>query len=156
MPEGGRKFNLTKRGFMNDAKTGQLNNNSSRPKAVEAVQTAKSEQPDPPSQSLSPETRRKRWYFIGLIGLLLLGAIPIIGYLRQSETAKRLEGLGLAFCAIAWGGFLIRHLMQVLMEEDKLEEQQFNANQVTVPPSNSNTAQNNLAAPPAEARQNIK
>jgi hypothetical protein len=133
---------------MNDPKMEQSVNNPIRPESIEAIQSAKSGQAGTPSQPLTQATRKKRWVFLGLIALVLLCAIPVIGYLRQSETAKRLEGLSLAFCAIAWGGFLIKHFIQVVTEEDELEEQLLNAEPTPT------EQQRNLAAPLPEAGPN--
>ena len=86
-------------------------------------QTAKSGQQDTRSPSPTQATRRKRLYILGVIAVILVSAIPVIGFLRQSETAKRFEGLVVAFCAIGWGIFLIRHFVQVVEEEDEVEEE---------------------------------
>jgi hypothetical protein len=123
---------------MNDPKNEKLDNNNIRPKPITA--------------------RRKRLYFLALIALILLGAIPVIGFLRQSETAKRLEGLGVALCAIAWGIFLIRHFVQVVEEEDRVEEELINTNQATISSLETNPTERktNPTTPPPDAGQNIK
>ena len=106
----------------------------------------------------TPVARRKRWSSARLIALISLGAIPVIVCLLRYVPAERLEGLGVALCAIACGGFLIRHLLRMMAEEDKLQEQLFNANQATVSPSESNLARQkmNPTTPAPEAGQNVK
>jgi hypothetical protein len=143
---------------MNDSKMEQLDQNSIQPQSIEADQTAESAQLGVPAQPLAAASRKKRWHFVSLVALIVLGVIPVIGYLLQSDTRQRLEGTGLAICAIAWGGLLIRHLILVLEEEDKIEEQQLGANRAIISPSNSNTAEQpgDNTAPPPEAGQNIK
>jgi hypothetical protein len=135
---------------MNDPKIEQPVNNPIRLESIGTVQSGKSGAPRPPSQPLTQATRKKRWVFLGVIAVVLLCAIPVIGFLRQSETAKRLEGLSLAFCAIAWGGLLIRHFIRVVTEEDELEEQLLNAE------STPAEQQKNPAVPLPEAGQNTK
>jgi hypothetical protein len=127
-------------------------------KSIEIIQARKSGRQDPRSPSLTRATRRKRLYFLGVIALILVTAIPVIGYLRQSETAKRLEGLAIAICAIAWGGFLIRHFVKLVEEEDTVEEetrlqdQVLNENRATISPANSNIAQQtNPTTPPSDS-----
>jgi len=89
-----------------------------------------------------------------------LGVIAVIVYLLRSKLAyiEMYEGILIALCVIACGGFLDRLLIRELAEEDQLQEEQLDANQATVSPSESNPAgqKTHLTAPPPEAGQNIK
>jgi len=108
-----------------------------RPKSNEAVQTATFGQPGTPPQPITTLILRKRWYFAGLIILMVLGVIVVIVNLLRYLLIEK--GLGVAVYAIAFDGFLVWHLIR-LLEEDDLQEQQLNANQATVSPSDSNPA----------------
>jgi hypothetical protein len=143
---------------MSDSKMEHLAINTDRTKSVEAVQATKSGGSGEPLRPITPVARKKRWPSASLIVLMVLFAIPVVGYLLQSEPATSLEGLGVALCAVACGGLLVRHFIRVLAEEDKLQEKQFNANQTTVSPSEPNPdgQETNLTTPPPEAGQNIK
>ena len=116
---------------------------------------------DQTSGSIDPTTsvaQRKRRHFIELIALISLGAIGFIIFASRSAIAQPYEGLGIALCAVACGVLLVRHAFRVLTEQDKLEEEQVNADQATVSPSQSNPAeiQANPTVSPPEAGQNIK
>ena len=141
--------------FMSDPKMEQPAINTDRTKSVEPLQATKSGQSGEPLRPTTPVARRKRWPSASLIALMVLFAIPVVGYLLQSEPATSLEGLGVALCGVACGGLLVRHALRVFAEQDKLEEQQFNADQVTASPSEPNPAgqEINPTAPPPEAGQ---
>jgi small neutral amino acid transporter SnatA (MarC family) len=116
---------------------------------------------DQTSGSIDPTTsvaRRKRRHFIELIALISLGAIGFIIFASRSAIAQPYEGLGIALCAVACGVLLVRHAFRVLTEQDKLEEEQVNADQATVSPSQPNSAgpQTNPTVSLPEADQNIK
>ena len=140
---------------MNDSNKEQL---AISAKSIEAVQATKSGHPGEPLHPTTPVARKKRWPSASLIALMVLFAIPVIGYLLQSEPATSFEGLGVALCAVACGGLLVRHFIRVLAEEDKLQDQQFNADQATVSPSEPDPTglKTNLTTPPPEAGQDIK
>ena len=139
---------------MNDPKIEQLAINTDRTKSIEAVQATKLGQAGEPLHPTTPIARRKRWPSASLIALMVLFAIPVVGYLLQSEPATSLEGLGVALCAVACGGLLVRHAFRVLVEQDKLQEEQLNADQATVSPSEPNPAgqEMNLTTPPEEGQ----
>jgi hypothetical protein len=143
--------------FMDDLKIEQPASNTDRTKSIEAVQATKSGQAGEPPLPTTPVARRKRWPSASLIALMLLFAIPVIGYLLQSEPATSLEGLGVALCAVACGGLLIRHVLRVLAEEDNLQEQQFKANQAAVSSPEPNPAgqETNVTTSPPGTGQNI-
>jgi hypothetical protein len=150
--------NEWKRGnIMSDPKMEQLAINTDRTKSVEVVQATKTGNSGGLLQPTTPIARRKRWPSASLIALMVLLAIPVIRYLLQSEPATSLEGLGVALCAIACGGLLVRHALRVFAEQDKLEEEQLNANQATVSPPEPNPAgqETNPTTPP-EAGEKIK
>lgn len=67
-------------------------------------------------------------------------AVSVIVYLLRSQLAYngRYVGILMALGAIACGVFLIRRLIRVLEDKDKLQEEQPNANQVTVSLQRSN------------------
>jgi hypothetical protein len=145
---------------MNDPNKEYLAINADPSKSTGDVQATKSRHL---GESLHPETpvaRRKRWLFTSLIVLMASGALALIVYLFRSQLMYngRYVGILMAFCALACGGFLGRHLIRVLAEEDKLEEEPFNANQETVSPSESNPAGQDMnpTTPPSEVGQNIK
>ena len=140
---------------MNDSNKEQAAVNTDRAKSIEAIQAMKSGESLRPT---APAARRKRWPSLSLIALMLLLAIPVIIYLLQSEPLTGLEGLGVAFCAVACGVLLVRHFIHLLAEEDTLQEQQFDANQGTVSPPEPNPAglQTNPTKPPPEAGKNFK
>jgi len=143
---------------MNDPKMEQLVINTDRTKSIEAVQATKSGRPGEPLHPTTSVARRKRWHFVRLIALMSLGAIAIIIFVPRSVLAQRYEGLGIALCVVACGVFLVRRFIRVLAEEDKLQEQEFNANQATVSPSEPNPAgqETNLTTSPSEKGQDIK
>ena len=142
--------------FMSNQRTEQPTPDTIRAKSVDAVQVTKSGHCGEPPHPTIPVTRRKRWRFAGLIALILLGVIMVIGYRLQSDSAGWLAGLGVAFCAIACGGLLVRRELRVMAEEDKLQEEQLNANQATVSPPEQIPAgqETNLTTPPPGAGQN--
>lgn len=140
---------------MNDSNKEQPAIKTDRTKSIEAVQASESGQPGGPLQPTTPVARRRRWPSASLIALIVLFAIPVIVYLLRSEPATSLEGLGVALCAVACGGLLVRHFFHVLAEEDKFQEEQLNLNQATASPSESNPngQETNPTAPP-EAGEN--
>ena len=103
-------------------------------------------------------TRRKRRHFVELIALISLCVIGFIIFASRSAIAQPYEGLGIALCAVGCGIFLVRHAFRVLTEQDKLEEEQVNADQATVSPSQPNSAglQTNPTTPSPDAGQKIK
>jgi len=156
--EVGFNFNSQGQKHMNDSNKEPPAINTDRAKSIEAVQATKSGDPGGPLHPTTSVTRRKHRHFVRLIALLSLGAIAVIVFVPRSVLAQRYESLGVALCAIACGGLLVRHLLRVLAAEDKLQEQQLKADQATVLPSESNPAgqQTNLTTPPPEAGRNIK
>ena len=143
---------------MNDSNEEQLVINTNRTKSFEAVQTGKSCNPGEPLHSTASITQGKRRYSVRLIALMSLGAIAVIAYVPRSAPAQSYEGLAAALCVVACGAFLVRCFTRVLAEEDELQEQQLNANQATVSPSDPNPAglQTNLTPPPPETGENVK
>ncbi len=143
---------------MQDNKMDHLAKNSIRTESIVAVPTTKSVPPGGPLRPATPVTRRKRWHSASLAVLMPLGAIGVVVYLLRPALAKEYEGVGAALCAVACGGFLVWHFIHLLAEEDEVEEQQFNANQATVPPPEPNSAgqETNPTTPPSEAGQNLK
>lgn len=138
---------------MNDSNNQQLNINTDRSMSIEAVQATK---PGQPSEALSPTTsvnRRKGWHFVSLIVLLPLGAIGVILYLLRSAFAEEFEGIGAALCVVACGGFLVLHVIHLLADQDKLQEQQLNSNRATASPSQPSPLgpHTNLTVPSQEA-----
>src|SRR5580658_1279106 len=96
-----------------------------------------------PLRTTTPVARGKRWCSAGLIVPMLLGATAIIIYLLRSEIGEKYEGFGVALCAIACGLLLVRHFLGLLAEEDKLDEEQLNANPATDLPSEPNPLSTN-------------
>src|ERR1700677_2601850 len=92
------------------------------------------------TKSTEAVTRRKRRHRMRLIILILLGVAGVIVYLLHPGLIKRYEGLGFALCAVAWGIFMIWHVIHLFAEEDEIEEQQIDVNQTTVSPPESNPA----------------
>jgi hypothetical protein len=101
------------------------------------------------TKSTGVATPRKRHHFTRVIILVALGVIGVIVYLLHPALIKRYEGLGFALCAVAWGIFMIWHVIHLFAEEDEIEEQQIDVNQTTVSPPESNPA-------PPKPGQNIK
>jgi len=143
---------------MKDSNEEQLLINTNRTKSFEVVQTGKSCDPGEPLHSTPPITQRKRRYFARLIALMSLGAIVVIAYVPRSALGQSYGGLAVALCVVASGAFLVRRFILVLAEEDKLQEQNLNANQATISSSQRNPTvlQTNPAVPPPEARENVK
>jgi F0F1-type ATP synthase assembly protein I len=143
---------------MSDSNKEQPAINARRNKSIETVQATKSDQPSDPLHPTTSATRRKRRHFVELIALISLGATAFIIFVSRSAIAQPYEGLGIALCAVACGVLLVRHAFRVLTEQDKLEEEQVNADQATVSPSQSNPVetQANPTVSPPEAGQNIK
>jgi hypothetical protein len=136
---------------MNDSNEEQLDINTDRAKSTEVVQAAKPDQFDESMQLTTPVTPRKGWHFISLIFLMPLGAIGVVLYLLRHVFTADYEGLGAALCAVACGGFLVRHVIHLFAEEDKMQDQQRNANQATVLPLKPNPTElqiNPSAQPP--------
>jgi F0F1-type ATP synthase assembly protein I len=143
---------------MSDPNKEQPAINTRRNKSIQAVQATKSDQASDPLDSTTSVTRRKRRHFVELIALISLGAIAFIIFVSRPAIAQPYEGLGIALCAVACGVLLVRHAFRVLTEQDKLEEEQVNADQATVSPSQPNSAglQTNPIAPSPHAGQKIK
>jgi divalent metal cation (Fe/Co/Zn/Cd) transporter len=97
-------------------KTGQI-------ESLEAGQTTSSSRPGGRLQAKTPVSQAKRWHFRSGYVLILVGAIGVALYLLRSRLAQQYEGLGAALCAIACAGFLIWHVIHLLVEQDQLEEQ---------------------------------
>jgi len=118
----------------------------------------KSDQTSSPIDPTTSVARRKRRHFVELIALISLGAIGFIIFASRSVIAQPYEGLGVALCAVACGVLLVRHALRVFAEQDKLDEEQLNANQATTSSSEPNPAglKTNLTTPPPEEGQNIK
>jgi hypothetical protein len=118
----------------------------------------KSGNPDDPLHPTTSVTRRKRRHFIELIALISLGVIGFIIFVSRSAIAQPYEGLGIALCAVGCGVFLVRHAFRVLTEQDKLQEEQFNADQAIASPSEPNPAgqETNSTGPKPEVGQSIK
>jgi len=144
---------------MNDPNKEQLAINTDRAKSIGVVQGTDSGHSGEPLPQTTPVARRKRRRLVSLIGLMLSGATAIVVYRMRSalEYNGRYIGIIAAFCAIALGGLLVRNLLRVMAEEDKLDEEQFDANQGTVSPPEPNPAelQTNLNTPPPEAGQKV-
>jgi F0F1-type ATP synthase assembly protein I len=143
---------------MSDSNKEQTAINTRRNKSIQAVQATKSDQVSDPLDPTTSVARRKRRHFVELIALISLGAIGFIIFASRSAIAQPYEGLGIALCAVACGVLLVRHAFRVLTEQDKLEEEQVNADQATVSPSqpNSGGPQMNPTVSLPEADQNIK
>ena len=142
---------------MSDSNKEQPAINTRHNKSIEAVQATKSDQSSNPLHPTTLVARRKRRHFVELIALISLGAIGFIIFASRSAIAQPYEGLGIALCAVGCGIFLVRHAFRVLTEQDKLEEEQVNADQATVSPSEPNPAgqEMNLTTPPPEEGQDI-
>jgi F0F1-type ATP synthase assembly protein I len=142
---------------MSDSNKEQPAINTRRNKSIQAVQATKSDQPSDPLDPTTSVARRKRRHFIELIALISLGAIGFIIFVSRSAIAQPYEGLGIALCAVACGVLLVRHAFRVLTEQDKLEEEQVNADQATFSPSEPNPAgqETNPTTPPPETGQKI-
>jgi len=143
---------------MNDSNEEQPAINTGRTKSIEAIQATKAGKPGEPLCPATSVTRRKRRHFIELIALISLGVIGFIIFASRSAITQPYEGLGIALCAVGCGIFLVRHAFRVLTEQDKLEEEQVNADQATVSPSQPNSAglQTNPTTPSPDAGQKIK
>ena len=143
---------------MKDSNEEQLVINTNRTKSFEAVQTGKSCDPGDPPHPTPSVTPRKHRHPVRLFALMSLGVIAIIVYVSRSALAQSYEGLAAALCVVACGVFLVRCFTRELAEEDELQEQQLNANQATVSPSDPNPAglQTNLTPPPPETGENVK
>jgi len=135
---------------MNDSNEEQLDINAGRAKSIEVVQATKSDPSVGSTHPTTPFTPRKGWPLLSLIVLMPLGAIGVIFYLLRHAFAAEFEGIGAALCAVACGGFLVRHFIHLLADEDKLQDQQLNANQAMVlpPKPNPTKLQTNPAALP--------
>jgi hypothetical protein len=142
---------------MSDSNKEQLAINTDRPRSIQAVQATKFDQASDPPDPTTLVAWGKRRHFVELIALISLGAIAFIIFVSRSAIAQPYEGLGIALCAVACGVLLVRHAFRVLTKQDKLEEQ-LNADQAAVSPSQSNPAelQTNPTAPPPEAGKNIE
>jgi hypothetical protein len=118
----------------------------------------KSGNPGDPLHPPTSVTQRKRRHFIELIALISLGAIAFIIFASRSVIAQPYEGLGIALCAVACGALLVRHAFRVLTEQDKLQEEQLNADQAKASHSepNSDGQETNPSVPPPEAGENTK
>ena len=142
--------------FMSDQSIEQPAINTDRTKSIEAVQATKSGLRSEPPRPTTSVARRKGWHFASLIVLMPFGAVGVIFYLLRSAFAKEFEGIGAALCVVACGGFLVWHVIHLFAEQDKLQEEQLNANQATVSPPEQIPAgqETNLTTPPPGAGQN--
>jgi len=130
--------------------------NTRRNKSIEAVQAAKSYQASDPPETTTSVKRRKRRHFVELIALISLAAIAFIIFVSRSAIAQPYEGLGIALCVVACGILLVRHAFRVLMEQDKLQEEQLDQATVSPPQSNPAEIQADPTLSPPEAGQNLK
>lgn len=80
---------------------------------------------DPPNLTV-PRTRKKRWHFKNLIAAVSLGALIIILYLLRSVFFPNYAGLVVALCCVAIGLFLVRGVIHMLLDFDKVEEAEIN------------------------------
>ncbi len=143
---------------MNDSNEGQLAIHAGPTRSIEAVQASKSGNPGEPLDPTTLVAQRKRRHFVKLIALMSLGAIAIIIYVLRPALVRSYEGIAVALCVAACGLFLVRRFIRVLAEEDKLQDQELDANQATVSSSQPNPAglPTNPAEPPPEAGENIE
>lgn len=143
---------------MSDSNKEQPAINARRNKSIETVQVTKSDQSSDPLHPTTSVARRKRRHFVRLIVVMSLCAIAFIVFVSRSVIAQPYEGLAAALCAVACGVLLVRRFIRLLAEEDKLQEEQLNANQATVSSSQPNPAelQAKPTAPPPEAGENIE
>jgi hypothetical protein len=123
---------------MNDSNNEQRTTKTEQAKSIDTVQTTKAGGSSGSLSSTTPVARKKRWLSAGLIIPMSLGAIAILIYLLRHEVGEQYDGFGIALCAIACGLLLVRHFLGVLSEEDKLDEEQLNANPAADLPSEPN------------------
>jgi hypothetical protein len=125
---------------MSDPEMKHLVSNADRTKSIEIVQATTSDNSRLPLHPTTSVTRRKRRYLLLIIAFILLGAIAVIVLVRRQMFTHWCEGFGAALCAVACGVFIVRHVILELTDEDKLQEEQLNANQATFSPPESNPA----------------
>jgi len=86
--------------------------------------------------------RKKRLHFERLIFLMPLAAVALIIYRLRMEPAdvirQEFEGLGVAICAVAYGGILIWRVTRAMALEQRLQAQPPIENQASVSPSELN------------------
>ena len=83
----------------------------------------------------------------------MLAAIAAIILVPRSTIVQRYEGLGVVVCVLACGIFLVRRVLRLMAEEDKLEEEQLKHKHAIASASPSNTvgSQPGSTAPSPEA-----
>ena len=105
-----------------------------------------------------PRTRMKRWHFKSLIVVVSLGVFVVVVCLLRSVLVRNYFGLGVALCFVTCGLFLVRHLIRLLLEEDKLQDPQIKENEATIAPPDANALgqETDYTSRAADTEQNIK
>ena len=91
-----------------------------------------------PQNSTTPKTWKKRWNFKSLVVVMSLIVLIAGTFLLRSVLFPNYLGVGIALCVVAFGLFLVRGAIRMLLEFDKLEEQALKENEATTSPSEAN------------------
>jgi hypothetical protein len=90
-----------------------------------------------PQNSTAP-TWKKRWHFKGLIVVTSLSVLIVTIYLLRSVLFPNYLGVGVALCFVACGLFLVRGVIRMFLEFDKLQDPGLEENESTTSPSGAN------------------
>jgi divalent metal cation (Fe/Co/Zn/Cd) transporter len=86
----------------------------------------------------TPKTWKKRWHIKSLLVVMLLIVLIAGAYLLRSVLFPNYLGVGIALCVVAFGLFLVRGAIRMLLEFDRLEEQALKENEAATSTSEAN------------------
>ena len=76
----------------------------------------------PKPRDSTPPTWKKRWHFHGVIVVTTLSALIVIIYLLRSAIFPNYLGLLVALCVAGCGLLLVRRVIRLMAEFDKMQE----------------------------------
>jgi hypothetical protein len=91
-----------------------------------------------PQNSVTPKTWKKRWHIKGLLVVMSLIVLIAGTYVLRSMLFPNYFGVGVALCVVAFGLFLVRRAIRMLLEFDKSEEQALKENEAAKSTSEAN------------------
>jgi hypothetical protein len=110
--------------------------------------------PSSKPQNSTVPTWKKRWHFKGLIVVTSLNVLIVTIYLLRSAIFPNYLGLVVALCVVAFGLFLVRGVIRMLAEFDKLQDQQTNVKEAAISPLEANLDGEKRIVPRAHQNQN--
>jgi hypothetical protein len=99
-------------------------------------------------------TWKTRWRFKSLIAVVSSGVLMVVIYLLRAVLVPNYVGIGVALCFVACGLLLVRHLLRMLLDADKLQDSQLKASEASLSPTEANTSERTVRT--AETERHIK